>query len=128
MEKRSGPRLESGKVRHSLNTAAASKGDCCAIRALAAETARPIFDRIGIHVGEVLVEEDGDRGKAEALYGIQADTCPLQRLSSRRPEQDDDAGSRRVHPFQPFGSSLEKDATISTHSYVTPRRFHPTHL
>ena len=45
------------------------------LRALAAGSARPIFDRIGIHVGEVLVEEDGDRGKAEALYGIQVDTC-----------------------------------------------------
>jgi class 3 adenylate cyclase/tRNA A-37 threonylcarbamoyl transferase component Bud32/tetratricopeptide (TPR) repeat protein len=45
------------------------------LRALAAEIACPIFDRIGIHVGEVLVEEDGDRGKAEALYGIQVDTC-----------------------------------------------------
>jgi tetratricopeptide (TPR) repeat protein/class 3 adenylate cyclase/tRNA A-37 threonylcarbamoyl transferase component Bud32 len=45
------------------------------LRALAAETARPLFDRIGIHVGEVLVEEDDNRGKAEALYGIQVDTC-----------------------------------------------------
>jgi WD40 repeat protein/class 3 adenylate cyclase/tRNA A-37 threonylcarbamoyl transferase component Bud32 len=45
------------------------------LRAMAAENGHPIFDRIGIHVGEVLVEEDGDRGKAEALYGIQVDTC-----------------------------------------------------
>jgi WD40 repeat protein/class 3 adenylate cyclase len=45
------------------------------LRALAAETSRPIFDRIGIHVGEVLVEDNGGRGRAEALYGIQVDTC-----------------------------------------------------
>jgi tetratricopeptide (TPR) repeat protein/class 3 adenylate cyclase/tRNA A-37 threonylcarbamoyl transferase component Bud32 len=45
------------------------------LRALAVESARPILDRIGIHVGEVLVEEDDNRGKAEALYGIQVDTC-----------------------------------------------------
>jgi class 3 adenylate cyclase len=44
------------------------------LRTLAAETARPIFDRIGIHVGEVLVEDDGGRGRAEALYGIHVDT------------------------------------------------------
>jgi class 3 adenylate cyclase/tRNA A-37 threonylcarbamoyl transferase component Bud32 len=52
------------------------------LRALAAENGHPIFDRIGIHVGEVLVEEEGDRGKAEALYGIQVDTCArLQSLA-----------------------------------------------
>jgi class 3 adenylate cyclase/tetratricopeptide (TPR) repeat protein len=45
------------------------------LRALAAETGRPILDRIGIHVGEVLVEDDGGRGRAEALHGIQVDTC-----------------------------------------------------
>jgi class 3 adenylate cyclase/tRNA A-37 threonylcarbamoyl transferase component Bud32/tetratricopeptide (TPR) repeat protein len=45
------------------------------LRALATETARPIFDRIGIHVGEGSVEDDDNRGKAEALYGIQVDTC-----------------------------------------------------
>jgi WD40 repeat protein/class 3 adenylate cyclase len=44
------------------------------LRALAAETSRPVFDRIGIHVGEVLIE-DNVRGRAEALYGIQVDTC-----------------------------------------------------
>jgi len=41
MEKRSGPRLESGKVRHSLNTAAASKGDCWVESFLADQTAGP---------------------------------------------------------------------------------------
>ena len=45
------------------------------LRALAADTGHPIFDRIGIHVGEVLVEDDDNRGKVEALYGIQIDTC-----------------------------------------------------
>jgi class 3 adenylate cyclase/tetratricopeptide (TPR) repeat protein len=45
------------------------------LRALAAETGRPIFDRIGIHVGEVLLEDDAGHGRAEALYGIQVDTC-----------------------------------------------------
>ena len=55
------------------------------LRALAVESARPIFDRIGIHVGEVLVEEDDNRGKAEALYGIQVDTCArVQSLGGRR--------------------------------------------
>jgi class 3 adenylate cyclase len=45
------------------------------LRALAAETTHPIFDRIGIHVDEVLVEDNGGRVRAEALYGIQVDTC-----------------------------------------------------
>jgi class 3 adenylate cyclase len=42
---------------------------------LASETGQPIFDRIGIHVGEVLMEDDCGRGKAGALYGILIDTC-----------------------------------------------------
>jgi class 3 adenylate cyclase/CHASE2 domain-containing sensor protein len=43
------------------------------LRELAAETGHPVFDRIGIHVGEVVIDEREDSGKD--LYGIQVDTC-----------------------------------------------------
>jgi class 3 adenylate cyclase len=45
------------------------------LRALAAEVDRRVFDRIGIHVGEVWIEEHNRAGKAKDLYGIQVDTC-----------------------------------------------------
>jgi eukaryotic-like serine/threonine-protein kinase len=42
------------------------------LRALAVETGRPVFDRIGIHVGEVRIESQQNQDK---LFGIQVDTC-----------------------------------------------------
>jgi eukaryotic-like serine/threonine-protein kinase len=45
------------------------------LRALSAEVGRPVFDRIGIHVGEVWIEEHEGAGKAQDLYGLQVDTC-----------------------------------------------------
>jgi len=45
------------------------------LRTLAAEAGRPVFDRIGIHVGEVWIDEHQGPGKAKDLYGIQIDTC-----------------------------------------------------
>ncbi len=45
------------------------------LRALAGETSQPILDRIGIHVGEVLIEQVGDASRPKDLYGIQVDTC-----------------------------------------------------
>ena len=41
------------------------------LRALSAEVGRPVFDRIGIHVGEVWIEEHESTGKAQDLYGLQ---------------------------------------------------------
>jgi class 3 adenylate cyclase/tetratricopeptide (TPR) repeat protein/tRNA A-37 threonylcarbamoyl transferase component Bud32 len=46
------------------------------LRALSSEVGRLVFDRIGIHVGEVWIEErEGTTGKAQDLYGLQVDTC-----------------------------------------------------
>src|SRR4051812_22645104 len=45
------------------------------LRAFAKETSRPVFDRIGIHVGEVFIEERAGADKAKDLHGIQVDTC-----------------------------------------------------
>jgi class 3 adenylate cyclase len=45
------------------------------LRALSAEVGRLMFDRIGIHVGEVWIEEHESTGKAQDLYGLQVDTC-----------------------------------------------------
>jgi len=45
------------------------------LRALSAEIGRPVFDRIGIHVGEVWIEQHESAGKARDLYGLQVDTC-----------------------------------------------------
>jgi class 3 adenylate cyclase len=45
------------------------------VRALSAEIGRLVFDRIGIHVGEVWIEEHEGAGKAQDLYGLQVDTC-----------------------------------------------------
>jgi class 3 adenylate cyclase len=45
------------------------------VRALSAEVGRPVLDRIGIHVGEVWIEEHESTGKAQDLYGPQVDTC-----------------------------------------------------
>jgi class 3 adenylate cyclase len=43
-------------------------------RVLGAETGHQILDRIGIHVGEVLIDNPGN-GKGNDLYGLQVDTC-----------------------------------------------------
>lgn len=43
------------------------------LRQLAKETGIPVLDRIGIHVGEVFIDESGE-AKAKDLYGIQVDT------------------------------------------------------
>jgi eukaryotic-like serine/threonine-protein kinase len=46
------------------------------LRNLAGEINRPILDRIGIHVGEVFIEEQqSSSAKPTDLYGIQVDTC-----------------------------------------------------
>jgi class 3 adenylate cyclase/tRNA A-37 threonylcarbamoyl transferase component Bud32 len=45
------------------------------LRMLSAEVGRPVFDRIGIHVGEVWIEEHEGVGKTQDLYGLQVDTC-----------------------------------------------------
>jgi serine/threonine protein kinase/class 3 adenylate cyclase len=46
-----------------------------ALREAAQETGRAILDRIGIHVGEVVIEEQGVENRSKDLYGIQVDTC-----------------------------------------------------
>ncbi|HXJ61586.1 MAG TPA: protein kinase [Verrucomicrobiae bacterium] len=45
------------------------------LHGLARETGRPLFDRIGIHVGEVVIEEAPGVEKPKDLYGMQVDTC-----------------------------------------------------
>jgi class 3 adenylate cyclase/tetratricopeptide (TPR) repeat protein/tRNA A-37 threonylcarbamoyl transferase component Bud32 len=45
------------------------------LRALSTEVGRPVLDRIGIHVGEVWLEDERKAGKAGHLYGLQVDTC-----------------------------------------------------
>ena len=45
------------------------------LRRLAEGTGHPVFDRIGIHVGEVWVDETAAPGKSHDLYGVQVDTC-----------------------------------------------------
>jgi class 3 adenylate cyclase/tetratricopeptide (TPR) repeat protein len=45
------------------------------LRALSAEVGRPVLDRIGIHVGEVWLDDEKRAGKAGNLYGLQVDTC-----------------------------------------------------
>jgi class 3 adenylate cyclase len=42
------------------------------VRLLAKETGIPVLDRIGIHVGEVFIDESGE-AKAKDLYGIQVE-------------------------------------------------------
>jgi class 3 adenylate cyclase len=46
------------------------------LRVLSAEVGRLVFDRIGIHVGEVWIEEHEGAGKARDLYGLQRHLCP----------------------------------------------------
>jgi hypothetical protein len=44
-------------------------------------------------------------------------------LIGRSNSSDSSYASRTLGTFKPGGSSLEKDATISTHRYVTPDGF-----
>ena len=44
------------------------------LRALSAEVGRLVFDRIGIHVGEVWIEAHESPDKARDLYGLQVDS------------------------------------------------------
>ncbi len=45
------------------------------LRAFARETGRSVLDRIGIHVGEVFIEDCQSTTKPKDLYGMQVDTC-----------------------------------------------------
>ncbi|MEW6235875.1 MAG: protein kinase [Candidatus Omnitrophota bacterium] len=45
------------------------------LRALSKETPLPLYDRIGIHLGEVIIEEREDLPKAKDLFGIQVDSA-----------------------------------------------------
>ena len=45
------------------------------LRRLREEAGVSLFDRIGIHVGEVVVQGDQSGAKPRELYGIQIDTC-----------------------------------------------------
>ena len=45
------------------------------LRELSANNATPTLDRIGIHIGEVIIEERPGAAKAKDLYGIQVDVC-----------------------------------------------------
>ncbi|MDA1277918.1 MAG: DUF4384 domain-containing protein [Verrucomicrobia bacterium] len=45
------------------------------LRALAKEKSWPIADRIGVHIGEVMIQERPDLLKARDLYGLQVDIC-----------------------------------------------------
>ncbi|MBI4664543.1 MAG: protein kinase [Verrucomicrobia bacterium] len=44
------------------------------LRVLAKETPRALLDRIGVHIGEVVIEEQAE-GKLKDLYGLQVDVC-----------------------------------------------------
>jgi serine/threonine protein kinase/class 3 adenylate cyclase len=45
------------------------------MRELVAETGHNLCDRIGLHVGEVLIAEHAGKGDTRDLYGIQVDIC-----------------------------------------------------
>lgn len=45
------------------------------VRSLAAQARRNISDRIGLHLGEVVIEERPDLPKPKDLYGLQVDIC-----------------------------------------------------
>jgi serine/threonine-protein kinase len=45
------------------------------MRSLALETGNPVLDRIGIHVGEVVIATGDRPGAGQDLYGLQIDTC-----------------------------------------------------
>ncbi|MBI4660107.1 MAG: protein kinase [Verrucomicrobia bacterium] len=45
------------------------------LRTLAGQISPPLRDRVGIHIGEVVVEERPDSAKPKDLYGLQVDIC-----------------------------------------------------
>ena len=45
------------------------------LRSLVGEIAQPLLDRIGLHIGEVVIEERPDSPKPKDLYGLQVDIC-----------------------------------------------------
>jgi class 3 adenylate cyclase len=45
------------------------------LRVLGQQTGHPVEDRIGVHVGEVVIEEGAGAAKPKDLYGLQVDTC-----------------------------------------------------
>lgn len=45
------------------------------LRAMSETSSHPILDRIGIHIGEVVIEEREGALKPRDLYGMQVDTC-----------------------------------------------------
>lgn len=45
------------------------------LRALTRQIAQPLFVRIGLHIGEVVIEERPDLPKPKDLYGLQIDLC-----------------------------------------------------
>jgi class 3 adenylate cyclase/tRNA A-37 threonylcarbamoyl transferase component Bud32 len=45
------------------------------LRALSQELGRALLDRIGLHLGEVVIEERPDTPKPKTLYGLQVDVC-----------------------------------------------------
>ena len=45
------------------------------LRRFAKDSHQPLLDRIGIHIGEVVIEEHAGKPKPKDLYGIQVDTC-----------------------------------------------------
>ncbi|MBI4664574.1 MAG: hypothetical protein HY735_37760 [Verrucomicrobia bacterium] len=45
------------------------------LRAAARSAECPLHDRVGIHIGEVVVEERPDSSKPKDLYGLQVDIC-----------------------------------------------------
>lgn len=45
------------------------------LRDLSRGTSRKLADRIGLHIGEVIIEERMDAAKSKDLYGLQVDLC-----------------------------------------------------
>lgn len=45
------------------------------LRELARERSRPLLDRVGIHIGEVVIEERPGAPKPRDMYGLQVDIC-----------------------------------------------------
>ena len=54
------------------------------LRQLKEETGAPVQDRIGIHVGEVVMGADAQSQKPKDLYGIQIDTCASNPIRLRQ--------------------------------------------
>jgi class 3 adenylate cyclase/tetratricopeptide (TPR) repeat protein/tRNA A-37 threonylcarbamoyl transferase component Bud32 len=45
------------------------------LRLLARESGYDVFDRIGVHVGEVFIDDQPDGSRSRDLFGLQVDTC-----------------------------------------------------